>query len=345
MINAIEYVNEQKNPMIIKEPPTKAQKKIQKEEPIKDPSTDTGIGLNFNRFIDNDVMVYSGSNYNPVTNKSNTKKRKTKNNEEEIIQAKPDGELNDFQSNEPYRNKYAETDAILKTAIAQIDMSLNEIQRDIAEVRSSRTIKKKYDYLSMLQGTTGNFIGNKIAAARELNNTISKCNDLELRRYKEITSANKANMDDDRAIMEMYNAYISTPMNTGLSPNGILGGNSLDATLLGGSGGNIVSANIGSSDTGFNDYISNMTPAQNAMFLDSNPNIKTVVVYNAGTGARYFDVIDTTTGQSIPNADVPAQFLMENITIDKNNNIARDTELNITYPLVVVGNEMVLNEY
>ena len=80
--------------------------------------------------------------------------------------------MNDFQTNEPYKNKYAETDAILKTAIAQIDIGLNELQHDISEIRASKTLKKKYDYLAMLQGTSGQFIGNKISAASPAVNII-----------------------------------------------------------------------------------------------------------------------------------------------------------------------------
>ena len=334
--NPLVYEAEKANPVFIKEPPKK--KEVKQKEP--ESNNNSGLGMNFSRFVDNDVMISSGaSSYQPQSNN----KRRKKENTDAIIPAKEEGELNDFQTNEPYKNNYAETDAILKTAIAQIDIGLNELQHDISEIRASKTLKKKYDYLAMLQGTSGQFIGNKISAARELNNTITKCNELELRRYKELNLAAANNVDDDKAIMDLYNAYVSTPINTGINP---LGGNSMDATLFGGVNGNIVAANIGTSgDEGFSNYVSNLTPAQNAMFLDNNPNIKTVVVYNAGTGARYFDVIDTTTNQSVPNADIPSAMFLENITIDRNNNIARDTELNRTYPLIVVGDQAVINEY
>ncbi len=343
LTNPLKYSAESSSkPLFIKEPPVKKVEK-KKEEPKKQTQTassrsSSGIGMNFNRFMDNDVVITSGSSYEPKPG------RKKKTTTDGIVVAKEEqSELNELQTNEPYKNKYVETDAILKTAIAQIDMGLNELQQDISEIRASKNLRGKYNYLSAMQGTAGQFIGNKISAARELNNTITKCNELELRRYKDLMAVNQKDADDDKAIMQLYNAYVSTPINTGMNP---LGPSSMDATLMGGTNGNIVTANVGgNSDAGFSNYLSTLTPEQNMMFLENNPNIKTVVVYNAATGARYFDVIDTTTGQSVPNADIPGQMLLENVTIDRNNNIARDNDLNITYPLVVVGNDAVINEY
>ena len=81
-------------------------------------------------------------------------------------------------------------------------MGLNELQHDISEIRASKNLRGKYNYLSAMQGTAGQFIGNKISAARELNNTITKCNELELRRYKDLMAVNQKDADDDKAIRE-----------------------------------------------------------------------------------------------------------------------------------------------
>ena len=127
--NPLVYEAEKANPVFIKEPPKK--KEVKQKEP--ESNNNSGLGMNFSRFVDNDVMVSSGaSSYQPQSNN----KRRKKENTDAIIPAKEEGELNDFQTNEPYKNKYAETDAILKTAIAQIDIGLNELQHDISEIRA-----------------------------------------------------------------------------------------------------------------------------------------------------------------------------------------------------------------
>ena len=107
---------------------------------------------------------------------------------------------------------------------------------------------------------------------------------------------------------------------------------------------NIMGNDIGSADTQYNNYLQNITPAQNMMFLENNPNIQQVVVYNQETGARYFDVIDMSTGQSVPNAEKHDAMFMEDVTIDQKNRVARNINLGETYPLVIVG-EPILNEY
>ena len=250
-------------------------------------------------------------------------------------------ELSFLETNEPYESKFQETNAILRSAIAQLDMGLVAIQQDIEDVRSAKTLRNKYNHLSLLQGNMGNFISNKISAARELNNTITKCNEMELKRYKEI-KANSANeQDDDQKIMDMYKAFISVPTNNNTPGFTALGPSMANMTL---SSPNIMGNDIGSADTQYNNYLQNITPAQNMMFLENNPNIQQVVVYNQDTGARYFDVIDMSTGQSVPNAEKHDAMFMEDVTIDQKNRVARNINLGETYPLVIVG-EPILNEY
>ena len=74
------------------------------------------------------------------------------------------------------------------------------------------------------------------------------------------------------------------------------------------------------------------------IIMSSINNIKTVVVYNAGTGARYFDVIDTRTGQSVPNVAKPDDFLLDNMTINVRSGTARNSDANLDFGLIVVGN-------
>lgn len=251
---------------------------------------------------------------------------------------KSERELSFIESNESYEKKYQETNNVLRSAIVQVDASLNDVQGDIQEVRSSRLIKNKYQYLSLLQGAVGSLISNKISAARELNNTISKCNEMELKRYKEVRVANAMNeQDSDQKVMEMYKAFVSTPVSTNPFPE-------INQMSVGAVPMSTPPISIGNTDAAYSNYINNLTPQQNAMYAEGNPNIQQVVVYNQETGARYFDVIDMTTGQSVPNIEKHDAMFLEDVDIDLKNNIARNVNIGETYPLIKVGQPL-MNEY
>lgn len=243
-------------------------------------------------------------------------------------------ELSLMESTEPIEKKYAETNNILRSAIMQLDSSMAQVQEDIDYVRHAKTLRNKYQYLSLLQGSMGTMIANKISAARELNNTISKCNDFEMKRYKE-NKASASNVDDDQRVMEMYKAFVNTPVSSNPFPN---------VSQMAVSGSPVMATALGNQDDNFTNYMNNMTPAQQTMYLEGNPNIQQVVVYNQETGARYFDVIDMTTGQSIPNAEKHDVMFLEDVTIDLKNKVARNVNIGETYPLVVIG-EPIMQEY
>ena len=245
-------------------------------------------------------------------------------------------ELSFMESNEPYERKYQETTNILRSAIVQLDSAMADLQSDIQDIRYSKTMRGKYQYLPNMQKSLSDMIANKISAARELNNTISKCNEFEMKRYKEIRAANAASeTDDDQRVMEMYKAFVSTPVSQSPFPNvsqmAISGSSTMPIQQIG-------------QDDGFSNYVANLTPQQNMMHLESNPNIQQVVVYNQETGARYFDVIDMTTGQSIPNAEKHDTMFLEDTTIDLKNKVARNVNIGETYPLVIVGQPL-MQEY
>lgn len=245
-------------------------------------------------------------------------------------------DLSFMESNEPYEKKYQETTNILRSAILQLDNAMMDLQSDIQQVRLAKTMRGKWQYLPNMQKSLSDMISNKIAAARELNNTISKCNELEIKRFKEVKSANAASdQDDDQRVMEMYKAFVSTPVSQNPFPN-------ISQMAVAGSPTQV--QQIGSSDNGFNAYMTNLTPKQNSMYIESDPNIQQVVVYNQETGARYFDVIDMTTGQSVPNAEKHDTMFLEDTTIDLKNKVARNVNIGETYPLVIVGQPL-MQEY
>lgn len=248
---------------------------------------------------------------------------------------KSDRELSFMESNEPYEKKYQETTNILRSAIIQLDSAMADLQSDIQQVRLTKTMRGKWQYLPNMQKSLSDMIANKISAARELNNTISKCNELEIKRFKEIKASNAAaDQDDDQRVMEMYKAFVSTPVSQNPFPN-------VSQLAVSTPSSQVQTLGV---DNGFESYMQNLTPQQNQMYIESDPNIQQVVVYNQETGARYFDVIDMTTGQSIPNAEKHDVMFLEDTTIDLKNKVARNVNLGETYPLVVVGQPL-MQEY
>lgn len=255
-----------------------------------------------------------------------------------------------YSATEPYMDKYKETNTLLKTAITQLDIGLGEMQEDMNMLRGNKTLRNKYQSMSLIQKNMGDFLGNKINAIKELNNVITKCNDLELRRAKELKDLE--NQDDDKKIMDLYNAMISMPVGgqTGMMPgfSTPLGPNTFDITYASNPGAatpNIVTATEGSDDAGFQAYRQNRTPAQNMMFLDSNPNIKQVVVHDRNTGKSYFEIMDMSTMTPVPNTDKYDDSFLEDTHLDFINNIATNVNIGESYPIVQVGRDVVLNEY
>lgn len=258
-----------------------------------------------------------------------------------------------YSADEPYMNKYAETNNLLKTAITQLDIGLGEMQNDMVMLRNNKTMRNKYQSMSMIQKNMGDFLGNKIQAIKELNSVISKCNDLELRRAKELKELDA--QDDDKRIMDLYNAMISMPVGgqNGMMTGGFstpLGPNTFEMTYAGNPNSatpNIITSIDGQSqgDIGYANYLMNKTPAQNMMSIDSNPNIQQVVVHNRATGQSYFEIMDMSTMRPVPNTDKYDNSFLEDTHMDFVNNIATNVNIGESYPIVQIGGDPILNEY
>lgn len=304
---------------------------IEKEKSEKS-DTSGSINLNFGSLV-NDGSVL------PTIDESTQEepKRKKKNNTRRKINTDTGEESSStFSETEPYTKQYVETTAKLKEAIAQVDMSLGELQSDVNLIRSSRTLKKKYDYIAMMQGTMGQFINTKVTALREINNTITKCNELELRRAKDLKMA-ESQQNDDKTIMDMYNAFIHTPVSTGMS----LGPNMQDVSM-----NNIpINTSYGNDadEIGYQNYLNNLNPAQKLMMYENDPDVKQVVMYDESTGARWFEIMNMRTNEIIQGADKHDMMFMEDTVLDLNNDIAKNLNMGETYPIVRVGNSVVNN--
>ena len=61
-----------------------------------------------------------------------------------------------------------------------------------------------------LSENIGSGISNRIAAIREINNSITKSNDLDYKRYKDQKAAQSA-MNDDKYIADLYKSFIANP--------------------------------------------------------------------------------------------------------------------------------------
>lgn len=240
-------------------------------------------------------------------------------------------------SNMPYENTYEETNTLLKSTIIQVDIVSSEVKKDLDDIRASRTLKKKYDYIPAMSASLAGLLNTKLNAIKEMNDSITNSHNLNLKRVKEVKIAEAASKgDDDKYIMDMYSAFINAPISGGRSQLGI----PMTEAIMMNPTENIIRANIGNSndyDAGYENYVRNMSPEQRMMRYENDPNIKTVIVYNQSTGARYFDVVDLRTNQSVPGTPKPDAMFLENITIDIKNNIARDVNLNKTYPLIIMG--------
>ena len=196
---------------------------------------------------------------------------------------------------------------------------------------ASKTIKKKYEYVSELAGTSGSLLSTKVTAIRELNKSITDSVNLEIKMAKENKQAEET---DDKRIMDMYNAFINTPIGSYAAP---IAPSNIEMTL--GNGGIPITpvtptGEIQTDDLGFNQYMNNLSPEQRKIQLEKE-NIKTCVIFDPDTGQRYFDNINLDTNQPVPGLPLPEAQFLDSLNINMNTGVARDTNLNLTYPVVL----------
>lgn len=244
----------------------------------------------------------------------------------EVLPTRTASVSEDPLANNPYMSSFARTNALLEGAIMQTDQLSAEIKGDIDEIRSSKTIKNKFTYLTNMSETSATLISTKINAIKELNKTIVDAHKLELDHLKATREAERDQSDEGR-MMDLYKSFVNTPIGSYTSPN-------VFPSVAEGIGGgpNVTSVPIG----GFEDN-SQLTPEQMRMRMESDPNIMTVIRFNQETGERRFDVINKLNGGSIPNYPRPDPFLLEDTIIDVHAMSGRNKNLDIVWPLVLDG--------
>ena len=257
-----------------------------------------------------------------------TKKRRGRPPKKKVIAETGMIENENTVKEESYKDGYEETNNVLKSAIVELDNTSAEIDKDIAAVRTAKTLKNKYDYISSLVGTKCNIIQSKIAAAREINNSTTKAYDLELKKAKEM-KLNAEDVSDEKKIMDMYNSMISMPY-----------GNStpiLPVTNTGMYDSNINRIEDTGVDQGYINYQQNLTPEQNFYRHETDPNVKEVVLYDPETGMRKFAFLNMVTKQEVPNMPVMDPGLMDEFTLDTARGIAKSSNLGMSFPIVMMS--------
>lgn len=233
----------------------------------------------------------------------------------------------------PYQVSYNETNDMLRQAILQADILTGEIKQDIDAIRGSKTMKSKYTYITNLTSAEAGLIGTKISAIREINNSITQAHNLELKRAKDAKEDIRNQQSDDARMMDMYNAFINSPMgmyNNSLNmpkiPEMLLGANGVQPSIQ------------GISMPGNQDNTGSLSPEQVRMRMEGNPNIEEVVMYEPSSGRRWFEVIDNTTNQPVPNYPKTDAFFLSDMTIDVRGGIARNRNLDKVWRLINTEN-------
>lgn len=292
---------------------------------------DEDVTIKLNYFLEDDAIIPGDPNAIAIkdTNNIEVKPKRTRKKQEESIPVQVINETQ-IQGNTkiPYQNSYDETTGILKTAIAQADQLLSEVKEDIDSIRASKTLKSKYTYLTNLTASAASLIQTRITAAREINSSITQAHNLELKRAKDLKEFEQNDKNDDARMMDMYNAFINAPV--GMYENG-LNMPTISNMLLGPNDGSVTAVSMNTEHDG------QLSPEQLRMRLENNPNIEEVVKYDPSSNRRWFEVIDKTTNQPIPNYPTSDPFLLEDVTIDTRAGIARNRNLDKVWNLVSVG--------
>lgn len=269
-------------------------------------------------------------NENELIKPKRKRRNKSTSNSENKNDAKYVAEV--VAANSPIIESYDEVTDMIRNSISQINQIQNELKIEFDQIRNSR-IKGKYNYITDLSSVISNLASTKLQAIKEIENIITTSNKMEISRIKDLKIDSS---DDNQAIMGLYENIVNTPrrqLNAGFMP--AIESNGIPGTPQ------FISLNDNktydiSPQTSPN---SNFTPEENRMVLESNPDIKTVVVYDARTDDRYFKVMNTKTGEYVENVSVPDPFLLEGITFNFRTLTARNANINMNFPLVVIGQE------
>ena len=251
----------------------------------------------------------------------------------------PSTSISYVQQNIPYASAYAETNKQLDDTINALNMLGSEIVADLNVIRTNKTLRNKYNIVNEMTQTATSILSAKLAAIKEKNSTINNINKLELDRLKQI-KVSASEEDDNTRIANLYDAFINTPIGAG---PGILGPSMQDIMAGGRSGPALPMMSIGDDQQMWE---SNLNPAENRMLLEAKGAIETIVVYDAYTGNRWFEVVDKITRQPVPNVEKPDNTYIYDLDINIRGGFAKDSNRGVTYPLMCINNgDTSINDY
>jgi hypothetical protein len=312
-------------------------------EVIPPQKTSNTLGANFSGLVGNNVTVPTGPLATINTEKKKAKRKKSS--DENAVETVADGnpvaspDSNDIVENTIYADTYSTTNAMTYKIIGQTDELLRDAKQDLDFIRSQRNMKGKYHYTNAVLASMSSLLSTKLAAIKEINSTIKSSNDAEYRRFKDLRAANA--MDDNKAIMDAYTAFISAPVG---APEYHQPGT---MNLTGGLNG-IIRADYPpevqkSMDVGMANYLSNLTPEETLMLAD-NGEYEEVILYDEATGARQFKWINTRTGQYVDSMPPSSSLTLSDYTIDTRTKTARNSNINDVKKVIVV-NDGAMNKF
>lgn len=237
-----------------------------------------------------------------------------------------------IQQNIPYASAYDETNKQLDESIQQLNILGAEVVSDLSAIRNNKTMRNKYNTINDMAQTATSIISAKISAIKEKNSTINTINKLELDRLKQVKTQTSEE-DDNTKIANLYNAFVNTPIGAG---PGSLGPSMQDMIMQGSNSLPVMP--IGNDQQAWE---SSLNPADARMVLEAKGAIETVVMYDESSGNRWFEVVDKNTRQPVPGVEKPdSSYIYDDVTININGGFAKDSNRNVTYPLIVVNGGM-----
>ena len=322
------------------------------QRPVQQVEDTGGLGLNFGSLVDGtaETLPVAAPVVTELPEKKTRKRKSSSDKPEKINHAEEVDQV-------VYSDTYMDTNALLHQTIGQLDVVAAEMKDELDKIVKSRTIKGRYMAMGNVSKSLSDMLSTKVQAIKELNNSIKAVNDMEYRRAKDNRSF-ESEQGDDKAIMDLYNAFVQAPVSANIpstGPYSLIGPNMNDV-MFGANqlpaGSNEVVASDGSiitydtnqsqQNSMFNNYMSNLTPEQNAMINEGKT--ETVVVYDKATGAKSFEVVDSKTMQPVPNMPVPDPMFLADVTVDVRRKVARNTNLNQVYKVITVNDDTV-SEY
>lgn len=289
---------------------------------------DDSFNLDF--FYSDDAKISADEKQIEAQLDESKKKRSTTRRSAVVKESTPKQQITDSTA-VSYQTTYEEPNNVTRSIILQADELASELKKEFDAIRASKSMKGKYTYLTNITTALASILSTKRAANSDLIKTTSDANNLELKRAKDLKELDESKRNDDARMMDLYSAFINAPMgmydnklNMPTMPEMMLGPNDPASGIRGMS----MAPASGSSQ---------ISPEQLRMRMESDPNIEEVVMYDPASGQRWFEIVDKTTGNTIPNYPRSDAFLLEDISIETRAGIAKNRNLDRVWPLKVVG--------